>query len=117
MRYRRLSDDGDYTFGQGNLNFLVDSPETVAQHVKTRLLLLFGEWFLDDQDGTPYATQVLGAHTRATYDQAIRTRVLDTEGVTEITAYSSTENTVDRSLAITMTINTVFGATTLSLTL
>lgn len=111
MRYRALSEDGDYTFGQGRLNFLVDLPATVAQAVKTRLLLLFGEWFLDTTDGTPYSTQVLGTNTRATYDQAIRQRVLETEGVTEIVSYSSAVDGDSRKLTVTMTINTIFGQT------
>ena len=31
MRYRREDADGDYTFGQGDDTFLIDSPECVAQ--------------------------------------------------------------------------------------
>lgn len=115
MRYRRLSTDGDYTFGQGQANFLIDSPETVGQAVKTRLLLLFGEWFLDIEDGTPYAEQVLGNDTRPTYDQAIRQRVLDTNGVTDISAYQSI--VAGRALSVTMTIDTIFGPTTVTMTL
>ena len=34
MRYRREDTEGDYTFGQGDDTFLIDSPECVAQAVK-----------------------------------------------------------------------------------
>lgn len=30
MRYRKLSSDGDYVFGAGKNDFLVNSPEAVA---------------------------------------------------------------------------------------
>ncbi|OZO80851.1 hypothetical protein CG700_28170, partial [Escherichia coli] len=54
MRYRREDADGDYTFGQGDDTFLIDSPECVAQAVKTRFELWRGQWFLDLTEGTPY---------------------------------------------------------------
>lgn len=111
MRYRALSPSGDYTFGQGRANFLVNSPATVAQAVLTRLLLLQGEWFLDTSDGTPYATQVLGTGTQATRDQAIKSRVLDTQGVTGIVAYASQVNADTRGFSVQMTIDTTYGQT------
>lgn len=40
MRYRREDDDGDYTFGQGDDTWLVNSPEAVAQAIKTRFALV-----------------------------------------------------------------------------
>src|SRR5260364_424406 len=54
MRYRRLDAAGDYAFGRGLSDFEQDTPEAVAQAVKTRLALRFGEWFLDTSDGTPW---------------------------------------------------------------
>lgn len=40
MRYRVLSPTGDYTFGQGPGEFLVNSPAAVAQAIGTRLRLM-----------------------------------------------------------------------------
>lgn len=72
MRYRKLSDTGDYTLGHGPANFWRDVPQAPAQAVATRLRLLTGEWFLDLAEGTPYQTGVLGKHTQATYDPITR---------------------------------------------
>lgn len=47
MRYRREDTEGDYTFGSGDDTWLINSPEAVAQAVKTRFALWYGQWFLD----------------------------------------------------------------------
>lgn len=109
MRYRALDVDGDYSFGQGQAEFLVDIPETVGQAVKTRLALWTGEWFLDLVEGTPYATQVLGENTKGTYDQAIQERIIETPGVTQITEYVSVLQ--GRALFVATTILTLYGET------
>lgn len=109
MRYRRLTATGDYQFGHGGADFLVDSRECVAQEVLTRLWLMQGEWFLDVTEGTPYATRVLGENTKPYYDLALQERVLSTVGVLSIANYASTLN--NRRLSVTMNINTQFGQT------
>lgn len=109
MRYRRLTAGGDYQFGHGGADFLVDSPECVGQSVRTRLLLMEGEWFLDVTEGTPYGTEIFGAGTQPLYDLAIQQRVLETDGVTSIEEYSSELDHVARRLSISMKINTSFG--------
>lgn len=113
MRYRALDENGDYSFGQGQGNFLVNSPACVAQAVNTRLLLLTGEWFLDVTDGTPYAEKILGKSNQLTRDAAIRARILGTPNVTEIVEYASSVDAA-RALAVTATINTAFGQTTVT---
>ncbi|NPS37573.1 hypothetical protein [Pseudomonas aeruginosa] len=117
MRYRKLDADGDYTFGGGRADFFVDSPEAVGQAVLTRLQLFKGEWFVDTSDGTPWQTEVLGENTRATYDMAIRNRILGTQGVEQIDNYDSEFEPNGRKLKITCTITTAYGQTTISETL
>lgn len=109
MRVRALSPTGDYTFGQGQANFLVNSPAAVAQSILTRLLLWQGEWFLDTRDGTPWLQSVIGKNTKSLYDTVIRARVLETKGVTSIERYSST--LTGRKLHVEMIVNTLYGQT------
>jgi hypothetical protein len=111
MRYRKLDDLGDYSFGQGDAQFHVDTAQGVLQAVETRLTLWSGEWFLDTREGTPYATEVLGRGTQATYDQAIKERVLDTPGVTSIDEYTSVLD--GRALTVSVAISTIYGTATL----
>lgn len=107
MRYRRLDANGDATFGRSAANILVDSPEAVAQAVRTRLLLQTGEWFLDTSDGTAWSDKIEGK-SDATRDLEIKARILGTPGVTEIVSYQSTLDS-QRRFTVSSTINTQFG--------
>lgn len=113
MRYRKLTEDKDYAFGQRAGEFYIDSPEAVGQAVGTRLALLQGEWFLDDTAGTPYSTQVLGKGTTPLYDLAIRTRIIQTQGVEEIVSYQSSLDRDLRKLTVNAEINTIYGPITI----
>jgi hypothetical protein len=117
MRYRQLDANGDYVFGNGPGEFLVNTPAAVAQAVVTRLKLWQGEWFLDSQAGTPYNTQVLGYGTQNVYDAAIQTVILNTTGVNQISDYSSSFNRTTRALTINATVATIYGTTTINVTL
>ncbi|MBD2816355.1 hypothetical protein ID850_16775 [Xenorhabdus sp. Flor] len=110
MRYRREDIDGDYSFGQGDNTFLIDSPEAVALAVKTRLDLWRGDWFLDMEEGTPYREAVL--EKNYTSAMTLRERILGTEGVTEIIALDATRNPTTRKITLTAILNTRYGRTT-----
>lgn len=112
MRYRALTAGEDMQFGRGGANFLVDTPETVAQAIMTRLRLMAGEWFLDVTEGTPYATQILGTNTKPTYDAAIRERIIDTQGVLSLDEYSS--DLAGRRLSVSATVTTIYGQAAVS---
>lgn len=113
MRYRKLDPAGDYTFGHSQTDFLVDSPEAVAQAILTRLNLSTGEWFLNTSDGTPM-DQILGTGHQTTFDQAIKDRILNTPGVIGITSYFSTIDSVVRSIRISATVDTLYGVATVT---
>jgi hypothetical protein len=117
MRYRKEDANGDYVFGNQLADFYTDVPEAVAQAVKTRLALFTGEWFLDTTDGTPWRVEVLGKYTKDIYDAVIQARILGTQGVNEITSYSSTFDGDSRTLSISATIDTQYGNTPVATTL
>lgn len=107
LRVRAQDADGDFVFGAGPKQWLVDSPDAVAQCARTRLELWEEEWFLDLSDGTPYRTMILGEGTLALYDQAIRERLLATPGVISFEQYAST--LAGRMLQVVAKLNTQFG--------
>lgn len=110
MLYRGLDANGDYTFGLGSQNFLIDD-NAVAQAVKTNLLLLQGEWWEDTSKGLPLFQNILGQSGSQTSQQSIdlliQTQILSTPGVISISNYQGTYN--NRSYSISCNINTKFG--------
>ncbi|MEH0868036.1 hypothetical protein [Phytobacter diazotrophicus] len=114
MRYRREDDNGEYTFGQGDDTWLINSPEAVAQAIKTRFELRYGQWFLDTTTGTPWIQSVLGKQKPEIYNLAIRQRILETAGVSSITAFDTTVNTSTRRVSFTATVETIYGTTTVT---
>ena len=109
MRYRKLDDAGDYCFGRGQFDFLINSPESVGQAVQTRLQLWTGEWFANTEDGTGWGSRVLGRGTASIYEMELRRRILETSGVTEIADLTASYNAQTRTLDVIATINTVYG--------
>ncbi len=113
MRYRKLDAQGDYTFGNGQLDFFRDEPAAVAQSVKTRLLLWLGEWFLNIEEGTQFMQGILGKYSKTNADVTIQDRVLATEGVIDIQNYVSTINEDDRKMGVGFDLDTIYGPTPL----
>lgn len=104
MKYRKLDENGDFSSRTG---FLIDSPEAVAQAIKTRIALLKDEWILDTSVGMPWQQSVVGKHQAREYDYAIREIILNTKGVKEILSYSS--SVVDRILSVSADVDTIYG--------
>lgn len=113
MRVRALDANGDMQFGLSQSNFLINSPEAVAQCINTRLGLIKGEWFLDSSEGTDWAGKILGRHGKASYDGEIRRVIAGTQGVAQITAYAS--NLTDRKLTISASVLTLYSIELLTL--
>ena len=109
MRVRQMDSSGDYTFGRGSANFLVDSAEMVVQKILTGLMLFQGEFFLNTSAGMPWKTRVLGFGTQSLYDNAIKNQIRSTAGVTSITSYTSSLNKTTRLLTVIVGGQSAFG--------
>lgn len=110
MKVRYLLDN-DYQINR----FISNTPETVAQVVRTRLLLWKGEWFIDVEEGTPYYQEILGhlSEHKGMYDLEIQSRILGTPGVQEIQNYIS--SITDRNLSIQCSVLTDYGIATIGI--
>jgi len=110
MRYRKLDDDGDMLFGDEQADFFRNNPEAVAQAIWTRLRLWTGEWFLDTAEGTPYQQAALGTNKGETIEPALRERILETQGVTEIEEFELIIDPDNRVASLNATVNTEYGS-------
>lgn len=72
----------------GNL-VMVSNAEAVGQHARQRLMTFEGEWFLDKTAGLPWVRDILGHQYDAVLAESVlKSEILDTDGVTEITSFS-----------------------------
>jgi hypothetical protein len=117
MRYRALDPNGDYSWGHGLADFLVDRAEAVAQAILTRLNLWTGEWFLDLTEGTawqpnvpsPGSSGVVGIQpANAARDIIIRSRILGTQGVVSLVEYQSHVDPMARRFYVSGVVETIY---------
>lgn len=117
MRYRKLDENGDYVFGEGSVDMLVDI-DAVAQAIKTKLLLLLGEWWENVEEGVPYFqsvfTQRSNENGKLAVDTVLRERILTTPGVTQIVSYDG-EFTDRHSYSVNFTVLSVYSEINMSL--
>ena len=59
MKYRRLSKDGDYSFG-ANMSDYVSGNYAVGYAIKSKVLLFYGEWWEDIGIGIPMFQSIIG---------------------------------------------------------
>lgn len=99
------------TFGRGLSNIARDD-EAVAQRVRTRLYLLFGEWFLNTDAGVPYLQRITAKPADLFYTESvIKKTILDTEGILAVTEFSMNFDRNTRRLTIDTTVTNIYGTT------
>lgn len=93
----------------GNLA-TVKNAEAVGQHVRQRLMTYHGEWFLDNQVGVTWLSDVLGQSYDPLIAEALtKGEILETDGVTGIETFSTRFSRDTRGLtAYNITVNTVY---------
>lgn len=116
MKYRKLTDD-DYTFGHGIGDYYTDI-DAVAQAIKTRLKLLYGEWWEDLTIGMPLFQGIIGKRgTPANINAAemiINDTIRNTQGVTAINNLKLEYDSVTRRMRYKAEIQTIYGTTQLA---
>lgn len=112
MIVRKLSMDNDMLFGQGLSNFAKHA-EAVAQNVRTRLLLVLGEWFLNTEDGTPYLENVFIKPAQLPLVAAtLKARIVETEDVMELNEFELLFDSTERTFTISAKVRTIYGDVT-----
>jgi len=120
MRYRCLDENHDFCFGRGKGDYLEDSvenPVAIAQAIKTRLMLYYGEWFMDIKDGLPLWQQILGHRIKkkGIIDEIITNRIkglLTPDNQYAVTMVSQVDSTYDettRRYEYSCVADTIFG--------
>lgn len=112
MLIRRLDGNWDMTFGRGIVNYAKDE-EATAQSVKSRLLLLLGEWFLDIEAGVPWLQQIMVKPADIPLTESIiKQRILETVGVAELVNFDMIFDNNTRIISIAATVKNIYGTIT-----
>lgn len=114
MTVRRLDDNGDIVT-QG-VRFIGEREE-IAQTIRTRLRLFYGEYFRDITDGTPWFQTVLGQRINDdARESVLRERIAKTEGVINLIAFSADFDEDTRKYTVTASVLTKYGELTTEVT-
>lgn len=104
-----LIKDGHLAIEKGDL-VLADGIEAIEQHLRIRLHMFKGEWFLDQKVGMPYLEKILVKNPNlAAVSGIFRKAILTTPGVIGIDALSLNLNRGTRRLAVTFKAKTTVG--------
>lgn len=98
-------------FITGNL-----SQEEIAQNIRTRLRLFYGEYFRNIKDGTPWFQIILDKNaTFAQRDSAIKRRIIQTDGVLQLVKFTTDYDLNSRGFTVSAEILTALGVLSLQL--
>lgn len=76
---------GDLFINQTGQLVLVDGPDAVAQHLRGRLRIFLGEWFLDERVGFPYFRDVFIKNpNHASILSSLRRTITGTPGISSV---------------------------------
>jgi hypothetical protein len=107
---RALNANGDWTWGQGQNNYLSGNAQ-VAQNISTRLNTFLGECFFATNVGLDWFTFLgtPGSINQLAMNLAVTTTIVNTPDVTGIVSLSVNYLSVTRTFNYTYVINTIYG--------
>lgn len=113
MIYRTLTKDGDYSFGNNEWDYTSDV-NAIAQAVKTKILLFYGEWWENIGEGIPMFQSLIGQMNpeglKISASLLLSKRIQEVEGVVSVDRIEV--DTEGRTLNFTVDITTTSGQTT-----
>ena len=106
MKNRQLTSEGDYSFGSGIKNY-ISGVSAIAQAIKTKILLFYGEWWEDIGVGIPMFQSIVGQTDPVTIKNSLsmllQERIQQVSGVSSIDSINiSVENrTINPQIIVT----------------
>lgn len=110
MIVRALDSNGDWTFGQGLNNYLLNNA-AVAQNIGTNLLQVLGDCFFATDQGIDWFN-FLSSKNQLALQLAVQTTILNTPGVTGLVSSSLSLNRQLRNVTMNYTVSTVYTSQT-----
>lgn len=109
MKYRKLTNDGDYSFG-GNSSDYVQGADAIGYAVRTKLLLFYQEWWEDLGQGIPMFQSILGQVNpeliRNSLTKLVEERILEVEGTNSVQNLEINIDKTKRTISMSCTVET-----------
>lgn len=112
MLFRALDSQDDWIFGKG-INSFTTGRDAMILNIKTRIKQWKGECFFDIQGGVDW-NNFLDIGTKDLLDADLHRVILASDGVIRIDGYTSTLDTITRTISVEATLFTVYGTMPLS---
>lgn len=111
MKYRRLDENGDYSFGNNSLDYIKDN-DAIIQAIKTKLYLFYGEWWEDISLGLPMFQSILGQVSNENLRRTVI--LLSAEQIQSVEGVASVDSIVvaisARKLTLSIDVTTEYGS-------
>lgn len=88
MRFRNLTPEGDWTFGQGKSSYATQN-KAIGLNIKTRLLSWLNDCFFDTGAGIDWPNRLGSKNQRFLLEQDLRRVILQSDGVTGILTFDT----------------------------
>ncbi len=108
MKFRGLDGTGDWTFGRGLANYASDD-KAINFNIQTRLKSWVGNCFFDVNAGVDWLN-LLDKGRKESLLLALRTVILQTEGVVTIKSLNYTFDAATRAAIITYEVDTIYSS-------
>ena len=105
MIFRNLDENGDWTFGQGDANY-VNKNSAIGLNIRTRLLSWVGDCFFDRLAGIDWTNRLGLKNQRLLLESDLRRVILTSFGVTGIVSIDTVLN--NRAFTANYSVNTIF---------
>jgi len=109
MRVSGLDRNRDWRFGKGRAAYKTNA-KAIEQNVQTRLRSFQADWYLDTEIGIDWLTLLSNLGTEKRIIRAVKSTVLQTEGVISIQDLKIVGRDSNRGVKIRIRYTDVFGA-------
>lgn len=106
MTTRKIDENGDWTFGNGKGNYIIENEE-VIQNLKTRLRSFLGDCFFSLESGIDWFN-LCGGKDLVKLRLSLSTTILNTDNITRLNEID-VQLSEDRKATIRYNVNTTYG--------
>ena len=97
----KINDENELIISNGDLVLTTEDNDAIPQHLRQRLRVLKGEWFLDRTIGLPYFDLIMEKNPSSKLVAAVfKKTILDTPGVLKLNSFDLSFDRINRKVSV-----------------